>query len=83
LTGEDVAGDETKVSVYVSDFYKEVQKGSVILIDDGLIRLTVQKVVGKEIHCMVENGGELKKQQEQQHSRVDLPLPSLNGKGYL
>ena len=37
---------------------EDVTTGNIILIDDGLIELKVDKVEGTEIECTVINGGE-------------------------
>ena len=44
VCGEEVIGDETICSVTYDDLYKDVVAGDTILIDDGLVGLTVEKV---------------------------------------
>lgn len=57
LTTEDVVGDETRVSVSYKNLPFDVKRGSVILIDDGLIALRVKNINNTEVECEVENGG--------------------------
>ena len=44
LTTEELVGDANKVSITYKDLVKDVQPGSRILIDDGLIALDVEAV---------------------------------------
>ncbi len=49
-----------RVPIQYQDLYRDVKKGSRILIDDGLIELKVQKISKKDIHCQVRQGGVIK-----------------------
>lgn len=51
LTTEDVEGDETRCSITFKDLPKDVQRGSRILIDDGLIEMKVTDVTKTDIVC--------------------------------
>lgn len=57
LTGEKVTGNEKKVSVSYYDLSKDVNIGTRILIDDGLVELVVLSVRHPEMHCIVRNSG--------------------------
>jgi len=59
LVHDDILGDEQKVSVSYKGLYRDVKKGDRILVDDGLIELEVTGIMGKDIHCIVINGGSL------------------------
>ncbi len=59
LTTNDIEGDETRVSVSYKDLPKDVSEGKTILIDDGLIEMTVINVTDTDINCRVKNGGTL------------------------
>ncbi|PXV57285.1 pyruvate kinase [Dyella jiangningensis] len=52
-------GDATRVGVSYHDLPKDVAPGDVLLLDDGLVALTVDAVVGAEIHCTVLVAGKL------------------------
>ena len=60
LTTEPVLGDASRVSVSYAGLAEDVEPGATILIDDGLIKLTVIEVRGPEIICRVVNSGVLK-----------------------
>ena len=60
LTTEDVVGDETRCAISYSELPQDVHAGDTILLDDGLVRLTVLETTAREIRCRVENSGEMK-----------------------
>ncbi|WP_049621970.1 pyruvate kinase [Frateuria defendens] len=53
------AGDRHRVGVSYYGLPQDVRAGDVLLLDDGLVALTVQDVVGADIHCTVLVGGTL------------------------
>ncbi|MEN1727571.1 MAG: pyruvate kinase [Pseudomonadota bacterium] len=53
------AGDERGVGVAYLGLAQDVEPGSELLIDDGLMSLTVNEVVGDEIRCAVNTSGPL------------------------
>ena len=57
LRCEDAEGDENEIAVTYHSLCKEVRPGSVILIDDGKIRMTVENIEGTAINCRVDAGG--------------------------
>ncbi|MGM9912871.1 pyruvate kinase [Floccifex sp.] len=57
---EDVVGTSDKFSITYKELYKDVQKGSHILVNDGAIDLMVKEVVDKDIVCRCLNGGVVK-----------------------
>ena len=59
LTAEDIEGDSHRVSVSYKELPQDVRPGEEILIDDGLIGLTVESTDGPDILCRVRNGGVL------------------------
>ena len=52
-------GDSTRVGVSYLGLPKDVNAGDILLLDDGLVALTVLEVVGTEIRCQVLIGGRL------------------------
>jgi pyruvate kinase len=52
-------GDEKAVGIDYKELPKDVKPKDVLLLNDGLIELIVEKVVGKKIFCRVKIGGEL------------------------
>lgn len=60
LTTREVTGSAKEVSVSYKDLPKDVGKGSLILLDDGLIELKVKDIKGgTDIVCSVINGGKI------------------------
>lgn len=78
--GEDVLGDKTQCSVSYKDLYKDVVPGNMILIDDGLVGLKVQKVEGKDIHCIVRNSGMVGSKKGVNVPGVSINLPAITEK---
>ena len=60
LTTTECVGDETKTYITYEGLVNDVQIGSTILIDDGLIELKVKDKGNDEIVCKVINGGSSK-----------------------
>ena len=60
LTIREVTGTEEIVSVSYNAFYKDVQPGDTVLLDDGNLKLEVKKITGKDVQCQVVYGGMLK-----------------------
>ncbi len=52
-------GDETRVGIDYKQLPNDVVAGDTLLLDDGRIVLTVDRVDGQQIHCKVKVGGEL------------------------
>ena len=80
LTTEDVLGDQSKVAVTYPNLANEVAAGNVILADDGLIQFNVVKVEGSDIHCKVENGGELGNNKSLNFPDINIQLPAITQK---
>ena len=77
LTTREVEGDETIVSVTYADLPKDLQKGSRVLIDDGLIELRVDSIEDTDVHCTVVNGGNVSSRKGVNLPGVKVNLPSL------
>lgn len=48
-------GNHQQVSVDYPQLYQDITAGDTLLLDDGLVSLTVNQVTGKQIHCTVTN----------------------------
>lgn len=81
ITGRDVPGNSERVSVNFPSFIKKARPGTVILIDDGKIRLRVTAVDRrkKEVRCRVLEGGLLKARKGVNLPDTDLELDALTG----
>ncbi len=80
LCTEDIVGDETKASITYPGLVADVQIGSTILIDDGLIELKVKEKRDSEIVCTIINGGELGERKGVNVPNVPVRLPAITDK---
>ncbi len=71
LTSEKIIGDAQRVSMSFEPLSRVVKPGDRLFLNDGLVQLLVDQVEGKEVHCTVAVGGELR-------SRKGLNLPRIN-----
>ena len=71
LTSEDITGSARRVSMSFEPLPHVVKPGDRLFLNDGLVQLLVDRVEGKEVHCTVAVGGELR-------SRKGLNLPRIN-----
>lgn len=77
LVNEDITGDNTRSTVTYKDLYKDVKKGSRILINDGLVELEVKEIRCKDIYCVVLNGGAIGNNKGMNVPGAEIHLPSL------
>ncbi|MDD3766630.1 MAG: pyruvate kinase [Eubacteriales bacterium] len=80
LTTRDVDGDDKEVSVTYKNLPGDLDKGNIILIDDGLVELRVEEVKGKDIICRVINGGTLSNNKSINIPGVHIHLPYISEK---
>lgn len=81
LTTRDVEGTKKIVSITYEGLPQDVQPGTVILIDDGLVAMEVLEVKdGTDIVCKVKNGGQLSNRKGVNVPGVDVKLPSITEK---
>lgn len=78
LTTRDVICDEKIASVSFSGLPADVQPGTAILINDGLISLRVKKVTATDIVCDVTEGGILSNNKGVNVPGVELSMPYLS-----
>lgn len=78
--GGDVVGDTTKCSVTYEGLAKDVKPGNTILIDDGLVGLTVKSVDGNAVICEVNNTGFVGTHKGVNVPGVSIKLPALTEK---
>lgn len=74
------AGDDTRVGLDYHPLPQEVSAGDELLLDDGRIVLTVDKVIGSAIHCRVLSGGTLTSNKGLNRKGGGLSAPSLTEK---
>ncbi|MBQ2911138.1 MAG: pyruvate kinase [Clostridia bacterium] len=80
LTGEDVVGNESRVSVTFPQLAQNLTVGTRVLIDDGLIGMEVIEVRGADVICKVLNGGEVKDRKSINIPGIRLNMPYINEK---
>ncbi len=68
ITTRPVPSSDRYISTTFQRLPQEVRPGSSILLSDGLIELSVEKVKGTEVQCRVVNGGQLGA-----HQGINLP----------
>jgi pyruvate kinase len=79
LTTREVDGTSEIVSITYKDLPKDVSVGSRILIDDGLIELTVVEIKdGTDIVCRVVNGGMISNHKGVNIPGVEFSMPYLS-----
>ena len=71
LTNQDIVGNAERVSVSFEPLPRVVKLGDRIFLNDGLVQLVVERVVGNDVECTVAVGGELR-------SRKGLNLPGVD-----
>ena len=59
LDAQCTLGNQDRVGLDYKDLPHDVNRGSILLLDDGRIVLEVSHVAGAEIHTRVRHGGEL------------------------
>jgi len=59
IVKEDIIGTKEKLSISYKELNDDVFVGSTIMLNDGIVSLTVKEVIGEDIVCEVENDGEI------------------------
>ena len=57
LTTEEIMGTAERATISYKNLKNDINVGTTILIDDGLIEMTVEEIKGEDIVCKVINGG--------------------------
>ena len=82
LTTRTVVGDEHQVSISYKNLPQDVEVGTHILIDDGLIEMTVTNVNDTDIECRVINGGKVSNKKGVNVPNVELSMDYISPKDY-
>lgn len=78
LTTEDIVGDETRCAITYAELPSDVKAGDTILLDDGLVRLSVLETTASSIRCRVENDGVMKNNKGVNVPNVRLSMPYMS-----
>ena len=71
LTSEDIIGNAQRVSMTFEPLPRVVKPGDRLFLNDGLVQLVVERIIGNDVECTVAVGGELR-------SRKGLNLPGID-----
>ncbi|MGF1877184.1 pyruvate kinase PykF [Photobacterium frigidiphilum] len=75
-----VVGNQDCVAVTYPGFAKDLTKGNIILVDDGLIEMEVLETTETEVKCKVLNNGDLGENKGVNLPGVSVKLPALSEK---
>src|SRR5690606_4373659 len=73
-------GNNERVGLDYKELPRDVKPGDTLLLNDGLIVLTVERVVGDEVHTVVRLGGELSNNKGINKQGGGLTAPALTAK---
>jgi len=73
-------GDLSGVGLDYKELPRDVKPGDTLLLNDGLIVLTVERVEGDQVHTIVKIGGELSNNKGINKQGGGLTAPALTGK---
>ena len=73
LTTEEILGNNEKVTITYKELKDDINVGTTILIDDGLIEMVVDEINETDIICSVVNGGPISN-----HKGVNIPGAALS-----
>ncbi len=82
LTSDEIEGNQERVSITYKELSQDVKIGDRILIDDGLIAMEVQEIVGGDITCKVLNGGRISNRKGINVPGVAISMPFISEKDY-
>ena len=80
LTSEECEGDTSRAHISYSKLSEEVTPNTRILIDDGLLKLVVEKVEPPRVICRVVIGGPLSSHKGVNFPDTELKIPALTEK---
>ncbi|BDQ04083.1 MAG: pyruvate kinase [Ignavibacterium sp.] len=82
ITTEKVIGTKEKISTTYKYLPRDAEVGNLILIDDGLIRLSIIEKTESSVICKVLNNGTLKPRKGMNLPGMKLSTPSITEKDY-
>ncbi len=82
VAGEEILGNKERICVSYKNLHEEVQEGSMILIDDGLIELRVISIENNDIVCEIIAGGPLSSRKGVNIPGTRINLPSMTPKDH-
>lgn len=73
-------GNQDRVGLDYKELPRDVKPGDTLLLNDGLLVLTVEQVKGDEVHTVVKQGGELSNNKGINKAGGGLTAPALTAK---
>ena len=80
LTTNEVPGDINQATVSHKGITKDLKVGDTVLIDDGLVELTVDNITETDVVCTVKNTGKINSNKGVNLPGIKTTLPSLTEK---
>ncbi|WP_346623180.1 pyruvate kinase [Blastococcus montanus] len=80
ITVEDVPGTAERVSTTYKDLHNDVRVGDRLLVDDGNLSLSVVRVDGPDVYCLVVEGGTVSNNKGLSLPGVSVSVPALSDK---
>lgn len=78
LTSRDIKGTNECVSITYKELTRDCKPGMTILLDDGLIELSIENVTETDIVCKVMNGGPISDKKGVNVPGAELSMPYLS-----
>ncbi len=83
LTSREVEGSAKEASITYKGLPGDVKKGTIILIDDGLIKMEAEEVTETDIVCRILNGGTVSDHKGINVPNVNISMPYISEKDRL
>ena len=80
LVAGDFPGDAARLLHSYEPLAREVHPGDPILINDGLLKLSVESIVGQSVYCTVEVGGRVSSRKGMNLPATKISAPALTEK---
>ena len=77
LTTEEVTGGPTRAFVSFPALPRVVKPGDHLFVNDGLVRLEVESIAGREVRCRVVVGGDIRSRKGVNLPGLDLGIPAF------
>ena len=78
FTVDDVEGDESRVSVNYKELNKDLNPGDTITVNNGMVKFLVKEIVGSDIICLCQVGGELSNRKSMSFPKKVMSRPYLS-----
>lgn len=82
LVTQSVVGNAERASITYPELPRDLREGATILIDDGLVGMTVRSLTATEIICTVDNGGVVSDRKSVNVPDVELSMPYISRKDH-